>query len=356
MGKLSANEIKTMMDEYNQGIKTDTLIKKYNVSRGTFFNTVKKYKNQPSNYSDRRFFNQIKNNTYDDNEIDQINTEMNDDDNNSVASVKSNESLTDFIKKYNPKKDPVPEPAEEEEPPKPRIVDRQYESSPYEFKEIPEEEIEKQKIEKNDGKKEIEEKRKLIRQIKNYCKEFSDHLTYLIGTTQHQHKKYIDELPNKTLTELYVIRDEISYAISSKNSNNLLKIVYLQSMGVVENVGVNYLDLKLQGLQQTLANNRDIDMIMKELACMYNLNMFTDPRARLIMLTGMTILAVDGQNRLKEQHEEIVKIRDKMNKEINIPEVAVDEEADNSTQPSSKPSQNDDDDEELKRILDNIKI
>jgi hypothetical protein len=36
---------------------------------------------------------------------------------------------------------------------------------------------------------------------------------------------------------------------------------------------------------------------------MYNLNLFTDPRARLVMLTGMTILSVDAKNRLNEQIE-----------------------------------------------------
>lgn len=288
--KLSDIEIVNMLNEHKNGAKPVDLIKKYNISRGTFFSLKKKNNNIESVGE------------YDEITVDQSIKEDESESESEIDSESSNISFDTKLKKFkNVEMNDVVQELDELKYEKPiKFEPNRTEQS---FKPKPPEEY-KIETEKNNNEKEtLDLKRKLIRQIKNYSKEFEPHLKYLIGNTDSQQKKWIDSLALKSNDELIIIRDEISYAISSKNSNNMLKIAYLYGMGFVEKVGTNYLDLRLEGLQQTLAQNRDLDLIMKELSCMYNLNLFNDPRARLIMLTGMTILSIDTKNRIIEETE-----------------------------------------------------
>lgn len=302
MPRLSTSDMNKMFEEYNNGSKPVDLIKKYNISRGTFFTLKKKHFEKPE-------YDEITVDKSYDNKIEETDAESESEEVELNKSSESSEESKDLsfgekIKNYKKNININDVVKELDELQNEKFIKLEPNRNEQSFKPEPPEKFKIEVENKTNEKETLDLKRKLIRQIKNYSKEFEPHLKYLIGNTEPQQKKWIDSLANKSNDELIIIRDEISYAISSKNSNNMLKIAYLYGMGFVENVGTNYLDLRLKGLQQTLAQNRDLDLIMKELSCMYNLNLFNDPRARLIMLTGMTILSIDTKNRLIEEYEQ----------------------------------------------------
>lgn len=317
MVKLSDEICREMVLKYQNGSKPVDLIKEYGISRATFFNRVKKYNEEEIQESEtdnqsESSYEENDNATIESNEEEEIHDDSDDNITYDPQNSYDDDEFINNVRNFDNDKQEIEIETEPiyEKPNQKRFIPT--EQPKFEIK--PPKNENKEKQNPNDS----DEIRVLIRTIKNYCKEFEPHLHHLMGKTEPQQRVFLNSLATKTKTELLVIRDDIAYSISSKNSNNMLKILYLSSMGTFENIGTKYLNLKLQGLQQTLANNRDLDLIMKELACMYNLNLFNDPRARLIMLTGMTVLTIDGKNRAIEQQIEINKIREKNNNDANV--------------------------------------
>jgi hypothetical protein len=96
---------------------------------------------------------------------------------------------------------------------------------------------------------------------------------------------------------------------------------FFYGASLVESIGTNYLELELTGLTKELSRNKEINMCIMELGCMFGVSNWTDPRFKLIAISAMTALSVDSKNRLeialqeqqepeREQSDETIHVRD----------------------------------------------
>ena len=104
---------------------------------------------------------------------------------------------------------------------------------------------------------------------------------HIIGKLPKEEEKFLKQLSSMKNEEIQEILDDIQFAISQRGSNNMVKIAYLYGIQAVEAVGTNYLDLHLQGLTRSVQMNEEIEFILKELSCIYGINSWIRPEAKL---------------------------------------------------------------------------
>jgi hypothetical protein len=122
------------------------------------------------------------------------------------------------------------------------------------------------------------------------------------------------ELDNMNEDELKDELKKIQGSISKKNAENILKYLVIGGAGMVEYIGVSR-GFPLQGYQNNISNNEDLDDIIKEIKIKYGFNKFDNilsPEFRLLFLMTMTGYSTIQINR----HREV--IGDISNKETNI--------------------------------------
>jgi hypothetical protein len=142
-------------------------------------------------------------------------------------------------------------------------------------------------------------KRLLLQQIKNYIETFRPHLVDIIGNTPTREHAYMNQLKTFNYERLTLELDEIKFCVSNKNSFNMMKNGFFYGTSLLESIGTNYLELELTGLTKELSRNAELQMCLAELGCIYGVSSWSDPRFKLIALTGMTVLSIDSRNRLE---------------------------------------------------------
>jgi len=150
-----------------------------------------------------------------------------------------------------PKKsfDVLPQKKEEEEEEE-EIVDEDTE-----IIELPpiEEEEEKEKEEEEKGKEKLEDEPSdelVIQQIKLYY----SNLPFLDQELPFEQQGHLS--PQEWL-------NRINYIISDRTSLEILKLGFYTTASMVEHVGINWFSLRLQGYEQALRGNREVDEILK---------------------------------------------------------------------------------------------
>lgn len=105
----------------------------------------------------------------------------------------------------------------------------------------------------------------------------------------------LDELDKMELRDLEYLLEETSIAVNTRNSSGLTKMLYFESVRVVE-MGGNFIGLKINGLQQALKDNQAIHDCLNELSLKYESDMYLAPEIRLLYLTSSTVLQLHKLN------------------------------------------------------------
>jgi hypothetical protein len=162
----------------------------------------------------------------------------------------------------------------------------------------------------SDSETEIEneqdERELLIKQINNYHKNFPDILNKKAEKKVPLLKKY------SKLTPIETLKQDLNDAQTTVASQNMIKDVGALCVSAaygLQNIG-NMIGLKLAGPKIDLAtivhqNKQAFDVIVKELACKYDLMGMAQPEIRLGLLASQCILVVHSTNTQPEKPEEI---------------------------------------------------
>lgn len=108
----------------------------------------------------------------------------------------------------------------------------------------------------------------------------------------------IEDLDKLETNELSYLLEEISIAVNTRNSSGLTKMLYFESLKVVE-VTSRLVGLKIDGLQAALKDSQAIHDCLNELSLKYENDMYMAPEVRLAYLTGSTILQLHKLNSTK---------------------------------------------------------
>lgn len=121
----------------------------------------------------------------------------------------------------------------------------------------------------------------------------------------------LDSLSNGELEELL---DELSMAVSTRNSSGLTKMFYYTGAEVFEKGGV-MLGFKIQGVANALMQNQAISHCLDEIMLKYEKSLYTPPELRLAYLTMQSIITLHKLN----SNQDV--INSAMNKKV-APEIA----------------------------------
>lgn len=163
---------------------------------------------------------------------------------------------------------------------------------------------------KEDRQKYFIEKSKLKNKLLRY-KELFPHLL--------QNFNYrIEDLNRLEIKELQYLLEEIGVAVNTRNSAGLTKILYFESLRVIE-FGSKFVGLRVEGLQKALSENQAIHDVLNELSLKYENDMFMAPEIRLGYLTATTILGLHKLNSTKDVITNFLseKVPDELQKEYN---------------------------------------
>lgn len=128
----------------------------------------------------------------------------------------------------------------------------------------------------------------------------------------------IEDLDRLEIKELQYLLEEISIAVNTRNSSGLTKILYFESLRVVE-IGSRFVGLKIDGLQEALKQNQAIHDCLNEISLKYENDMYMSPEVRLAYLTSTTILGLHKLNSTKNVIDTFLndKIPEKIAEEYN---------------------------------------
>ena len=141
------------------------------------------------------------------------------------------------------------------------------------------------------------ERRKKILILQFYLNEFPIKLKNYL-------KINLEELSDK---ELLLLREEMSFVIGAKSNVNMGIGVIHQGLTIFETIGTSYGGLKINGLTNTLMNDRAFIDDIKSL-CLDNLDLVNvSPEKRIafkVLSTGYILHNVNSQLELKEKQEQ----------------------------------------------------
>jgi hypothetical protein len=139
------------------------------------------------------------------------------------------------------------------------------------------------------AEEDAEERRKLLRRIKNYQTFFASELTD-VDTSQAQFLG---------IESLRVLAEDVAHMVGTRRSAAQSRTMYVGGLQLSEKVGP-YAGLNLEGLASMAASSEDLLRTVDEVGVKYANELYIDPLIRLGMATMQLALAVDNLNRQKE--------------------------------------------------------
>lgn len=111
----------------------------------------------------------------------------------------------------------------------------------------------------------------------------------------HNFEYRIEDLDKMEIQELEYILQELSICVNTRNSSGLTKMLYFESMRIIECTGPLF-GLQILNLNEALKQNQGIHDILNELSLKYESEMYMPPELRLGYLTATTILSLHKLN------------------------------------------------------------
>ena len=143
--------------------------------------------------------------------------------------------------------------------------------------------------------------------ILRYKQLFSEHLSI------YGERLNLENLEQLRGEELNLLLKEIQVTIGCRNSASMITTTYFSTIGLLETLSPK-LNMKLQGLQASLMNNKNIVETLTEISLEYESLSYVHPIQRLAIQTGQTILFLHQTNMANEKKESFLK--EKVDKEI----------------------------------------
>jgi len=172
---------------------------------------------------------------------------------------------------------------------------------------IPKKTVSKKQTESDNHDERLEK----ITKIMNYINAFEDKLKEILpieNTEKVDHKKrYIVSLHKMKVVDLDVQLDLIRGYVGKTTSHKAYKIGYLGVIDIVEKLGNRFTNDNLNGLRQDCEVNEQLDQVIKELACEYDLmSKFMKPEYRLVGLTGLQVMSTWKKNSIIKRQQQII--------------------------------------------------
>ncbi len=139
-----------------------------------------------------------------------------------------------------------------------------------------------------------EERHKLIldkMKLKNKILRYKELFPHLLQNFQYR----IEDLDQMEIKDLEYLLEELSVAVNTRNSSGLTKILYFESMRIVEGTST-YVGLQVNGLAEALKQNQAVHDVLNELSLKYESDMYMAPEVRLAYLTATTVLSLHKLN------------------------------------------------------------
>lgn len=311
---LSEEQIKQLKQDKEKGISISDLSYKYNIGKSSIYNylSIKESPSRPNTPEMKNNDNHDNHNHNesskmksidDDNYLDEIFSDFDDDIKQPIKKVDDKEKVTkkgkvtikddtkdkkDIILKipnFLKMNDPVNEDEQEN-------IKNSKKKSPIP-KRIDEEEEEDERLPK-------------VNKIINYLETFHEKLDGILPiTTEDKKKKYIQSLHKMKTKDLDLQLDTIRHHVGKITSHKAFKLGYLGVIDVVEKLGSKIIDI--EGLHKDIETNKQIDEVLKELSCEYDLlSKYTKPEYRLIGLTGFQMFATYKKNKIIKHQQNII--------------------------------------------------
>lgn len=152
-----------------------------------------------------------------------------------------------------------------------------------------------------ESEEDVEEKKKLIKQIELYQAQFEKELRNFnrVNNKKKKNFKYTLDTPLEKIKEdLNEMRTHVSSANAAKDMTGISTAAAV----LIEQLGENF-GFKLAGpkasLAATISNNKEAyDIALRELMCKYAMGNVMEPEWRLLLLTGQSMMAVHYTNKI----------------------------------------------------------
>jgi len=308
---LTETQVQQLKEDKQQGMSMTDMMFKYNIAKSSIYSYLSA--KDPETRPNSPVQNEIKTELIENDYLDDIFVK----DDGEPEEDKQDDIITEINKNIGKRKNKAPSIPNKlptipdivndilnktnKQPDQPQKADRVEEKQ--EKKTCPKKTISKISPETNDDKLER------ITKIINYINAFEDKLEDVLPierTEKVDHrKKYIVSLYKMKLHDLDLQLDLIRGHIGRTTSNKTYKIGYLAIVDIIEKVGGKIVDLK--GLRDDAEQNEQIDQVIKELACEYDLlSKYMKPEYRLIAYTGMQVFSTMKKNQIIKRQQDII--------------------------------------------------
>lgn len=105
----------------------------------------------------------------------------------------------------------------------------------------------------------------------------------------------METLDNLTNEEMVILLEEMSMAVSTRNSSGLTAMLYFTGVETIERAGT-MLGYQIQGVSMALQQNAAIKDCLNELMLKYEQQLYTPPELRLAYLTISTVMTIHKLN------------------------------------------------------------
>lgn len=127
--------------------------------------------------------------------------------------------------------------------------------------------------------------------LKNKILRYKELFPHLLQNFEYR----IEDLDKMEISELEYIVQELSICVNTRNASGLTKMLYFESMRIVECTGP-LVGLQIANLNEALKQNQGIHDILNELSLKYENDVYITPEIRLGYLTATTILSLHKLN------------------------------------------------------------
>lgn len=105
----------------------------------------------------------------------------------------------------------------------------------------------------------------------------------------------IQDLDQMEIRDLEYLLEELSVCVNTRNTSGLTKMLYFESVRIVEGTG-SMVGLQINGLAEALKQNQAVHDVLNELSLKYENDCFMQPEVRLAYLTATTVLSLHKLN------------------------------------------------------------